>query len=212
MGDPSEFWEAVAEECKNSPAVFCFDLINEPISPGDKRTDGKWYTGELGGFCFIQFITLDPANRPREQIAVDWIRTMKQAIRKHDQSHMITVGQLPWDEKWHHLSGFIPEQVAKDLDFISVHIYPQAGKVPQAIEGLRKFEVGKPVVIEETFPLACSAEELKQFLEETKGEVNGVIGHYNGETIEQLAPQKDIGKQLMRSWLILSRDMAPVQK
>jgi hypothetical protein len=207
----AKFWEAVAEACKDSPAVFCYDLINEPISPGDKRTDGKWYTGELGGFSFIQFITLDPTNRKREQIAVDWIRTMKAAIRKHDREHMITVGQLPWDEKWHHLSGFIPELVAPELDFISVHIYPERGKIPQAIEGLRKFEVGKPVVIEETFPLACSADELRQFIEQTRGEVNGYMGHFGGGTIEQLAKDNDIPKALMRSWLILSRDMAPQQ-
>ncbi|HTL28874.1 MAG TPA: cellulase family glycosylhydrolase [Tepidisphaeraceae bacterium] len=206
------FWEAIANECRDSPAVFCYDLMNEPISPGDKRTDGKWYTGEFGGFSFIQFITLDPTNRKREDIAIDWIHQMKHAIRKHDTQHMITVGQLPWDKKWGQLSGFMPERVAKELDFISVHIYPERGKVQQAIEGLRKFEVGNPVVIEETFPLACSADELRQFIEQTRNEVNGFIGHFGGETIEELERKKDVPRALMRSWLILSRDMAPIAK
>jgi hypothetical protein len=32
----ANFWRAVARECASSPAVFCYDLMNEPISPGDK--------------------------------------------------------------------------------------------------------------------------------------------------------------------------------
>jgi hypothetical protein len=27
------FWKSVAETCKGSPAVFCYDLMNEPVSP-----------------------------------------------------------------------------------------------------------------------------------------------------------------------------------
>src|SRR5207244_8206150 len=62
----------------------------------------------------------DPAGRPREQIARDWIRTLSAAIRKQDKNHLITVGMLPWDPKWRHLSGFVPQTVAPELDFISV--------------------------------------------------------------------------------------------
>ena len=28
------FWEAVAKTCAKSNAVFCYDLMNEPILPG----------------------------------------------------------------------------------------------------------------------------------------------------------------------------------
>src|SRR5207244_12510619 len=106
----------------------------------------------------------DPAGRPREQIARDWIRTLSAAIRKQDKNHLITVGMLPWDPKWRHLSGFVPQTVAPELDFISVHIYPQKEKVAEALEGLQKFAVGKPLVIEETFPLTCGIDELRTFL------------------------------------------------
>ena len=35
LGEPRRgFWEAVAERCAASPAVFCYDLMNEPIVPG----------------------------------------------------------------------------------------------------------------------------------------------------------------------------------
>ena len=33
----ARFWEAVAERCAHSPAVFCYDLMNEPVVPGGLR-------------------------------------------------------------------------------------------------------------------------------------------------------------------------------
>ena len=93
----SNFWSAVAATCAKSPAVFCYDLINEPIVPGSKREPGAWPSGKLfGDYDFVQFIALDPAGRKREDIAVDWIRTMTAAIRAHDTNALITVGLLPW--------------------------------------------------------------------------------------------------------------------
>ena len=31
----ARFWEAVAATCRNRPAVFCYDLMNEPIVTED---------------------------------------------------------------------------------------------------------------------------------------------------------------------------------
>ncbi len=160
----AHFWSAIAKRCAQSPAIFCYDLMNEPIAGGGKRKPGDWYAGKLADYYFIQFITLDVRGQPREDIARVWIKRLSAAIRKHDKNHLITVGLLPWDPAWLHLSGFIPAKVAPELDYISVHIYPQKGKLDQAIEGLQKFAVGKPVVIEETFLLACSTAELEQFI------------------------------------------------
>src|SRR5262249_43205584 len=36
----AKFWEAVAGRCKESQAVFCYDLMNEPVVPGGKRKPG----------------------------------------------------------------------------------------------------------------------------------------------------------------------------
>ena len=44
----ARFWEAVAKTCAGSPAVFCYDLMNEPIVPSGKRTPGDWLTGRTG--------------------------------------------------------------------------------------------------------------------------------------------------------------------
>src|SRR5215469_16850682 len=44
----ARFWRAVAEVCKDSPALFCYDLMNEPIPSGDQK--GDWLPGQpLGG-------------------------------------------------------------------------------------------------------------------------------------------------------------------
>jgi hypothetical protein len=209
------FWGAVASRCARSPAIFCYDLMNEPVVPGSKRQPGAWYSGkQLGGYDFVQFITLDPHGRPREQIARQWIKRLVSAIRAQDRRHLITVGLLPWDGKWGHLSGFVPEAVASELDFLSVHVYPEKGKAAQALAGLKKFAVGKPVVIEETFPLACSALELEDFLKQSRRLACGWMGHYDGMTIEQLQARRkaktlSIGQALYLQWLELFRQLRP---
>jgi hypothetical protein len=40
----------------------------------------------------------------------------------------------------------------------------------------------KPVVIEETFPLECTVEELEAFLRESRKTASGWIWHYDGRT------------------------------
>ena len=209
----AEFWEAVAGTCASSPAIFCYDLMNEPLSPGGKREAGQWYSGKLfGGYDFLQWIALDQKGRKREEIAAAWIGRMTAAIRRKDNEHLITVGLLPWSREWKHLSGFVPETVGAEVDFVSVHVYPEKGKVPEAMEGLRKFAVGRPVVIEETFPLACSSEELKQFLRESREVACGWMGHYDGETVEELeglAREKKItvAQSMWLEWLKVFGEM-----
>jgi hypothetical protein len=134
----------------------------------------------------VQFITLDPAGRAREDIAVDWIRQMKAAIRRHDAKTLITVGCLPWSREWGHLSGFVPAKIAPELDYLSVHIYPDSKKPDEAMECLKKFVAGKPIVIEETFPLQCTGAELETFLRASQKIATGWLGHYNGDSLEEL--------------------------
>ncbi|MBV9122781.1 MAG: cellulase family glycosylhydrolase [Planctomycetes bacterium] len=211
----ARFWSAVAARCGRSPAVFCYDLMNEPIVPGGQRKPGEWYSGKtLGGYDFVQFITLDPHGRPRDQIARQWIQRLTHAIREHDRRHLITVGLLPWIPQWGHLSGFVPETVGPELDFLSVHIYPNQGKVDEALMGLKKFAVGKPVVIEETFPLACSPTELEEFLKQSRGIACGWMGHYDGMTLQQLqalrkAQTITTGQAMYLGWLELFRRLEP---
>src|SRR5262245_22657427 len=187
----ARFWEAVAGRCARSPAIFCYDLMNEPVVPGGKRKDGDWLGPPFGGKHFVQVITLDQADRPRPDIARQWIKQLVAAIRKQDQRHLITVGLVDWSlDRPGLTSGFVPDKIADDLDFLCVHIYPDKGKVDDALKTLEGFAVGKPVVIEETFPLKCSVEEFGQFIDKSKKHATGWIGFYWGKPPEELRKSK----------------------
>lgn len=209
------FWGAVAATCAGHPVVFCYDLANEPISPAVRREPGQWRSGSLfGGYDFLQYVALDPAGRTREAIAVAWVRRLTGAIRAHDRETLITVGLLPWSRKWRHLSGFLPVAVAPELDFVSVHLYPESDAPDEALESLRQFAVGKPVVIEETFPLRCSPAELETFLRASRAVACGWLGHYDGAPIAELDQRErdgtlTIAQAIYRSWLVLFVRLGP---
>jgi len=211
----SRFWEAVSERCASSPAIFCYDLMNEPLSPAGKRKPREWYSGKLfGGYDFLQWIALEQGSRSRDEIACRWIDTLTRAIRRHDRQHLITVGLLPSTLKLGHFSGFLPQKVAPHLDFISVHIYPEKGKVEQALKVLHEFSTGKPLVIEETFPLSCGTYELEVFLRSSRGIACGWMGHYNGQSPSELNRLKrqnkiTIPESLYLDWLGLFQKMKP---
>jgi aryl-phospho-beta-D-glucosidase BglC (GH1 family) len=67
----ARFWEAVARTCSASPAVFCYDLMNEPIVSEDKK-NRDWTPGAFGDRYFVQRLTLDFAGRSEKQIAKAW--------------------------------------------------------------------------------------------------------------------------------------------
>jgi Cellulase (glycosyl hydrolase family 5) len=198
----AKFWEAVAARCKDSIPVFCYDLMNEPVVPGGKRKPGDWLGPPFGDKHFVQAISLDQADRKRPDIARAWIKELDAAIRKHDKQHLITVGLVDWSLGPPGLtSGFVPKAVGDDLDFLCVHLYPQAGKVDDAIATLKGFAVGKPVVVEETFPLRCSRAEFEAFLEKSNGIATGWIGFYWGIPPEDLRKSKTFADAITLMWL-----------
>ncbi len=200
----ARFWEAVARRCEHSPAIFCYDLMNEPVVPGGKRKDGDWLGPAFAGKHFVQFITLDQADRPRPAIVRQWIKHLVAAIRKHDKRHLITVGLVDWSlDRPGLTSGFVPEKVVGDLDFLCVHLYPEAKKLDEAMQTLQGFSVGKPVVIEETFPLKCSPKELAEFLDGSKKHAAGWISFYWSKPPEELRRSKQIGDAILLQWLEL---------
>lgn len=198
----ARFWEAIAGRCAESSAVFCYDLMNEPVVPAGRRKDGDWLGPAFGGETFVQIISLDQRDRPRPAIARQWIKYLTAAVRKHDQRHLITVGLVDWSlDRKGLTSGFVPDQIADNLDFISVHLYPEEGKVADALETLQGFAVGKPVVVEETFPLKCSPEEFGNFVDGSKKVATGWIGFYWGTKPEELRHSTKVGDALMLRWL-----------
>ena len=208
------FWEAVAKTCAAAPgsaSVFCYDLMNEPIAPGGKAKADDWLPGNaLGGKHFVQRITLEPDGRKAEDIAVAWIQQLSAAIRKHDKRSLITVGLLPWslpDERRKFFgglySGFDPKAVAPHVDFIATHIYPESKKHDQAMDTLRGFAVGKPVVVEEFFALKCSFEEADAFVKQSKevAGMSGFVSFYWGKTEKELAEGKTLQDAILAKWL-----------
>jgi hypothetical protein len=196
----ARFWGAVAGRCAKGPAVFCYDLMNEPVVPGGKGND--WLGPPFAGKHFVQFVTLDQADRPRPDIARRWVRHLAAAIREKDKRHLITVGLVDWSLDRPGLSsGFMPAKVADDLDFVSVHLYPEKGKVGEALQTLAGFSVGKPVLIEETFPLRCSVGELEEFIGKSGADAAGWVGFYWGKPPEALRRSETISDAMTLAWL-----------
>ncbi len=201
------FWEAIAATCSKSPAIFCYDLMNEPVVPGGGKRD-DWLGPAFAGKHFVQFITLDLAGRQRTDVAREWIERLVAAIRRHDERHLITVGLVNWSlDRPGLTSGFVPGKVAAKLDFIAVHVYPERGKLEKAQETLAGFQIGKPVVVEETFPLKCSAAELEEFIE-ANNDVAGWISFYWGQTAAECRAAKTIAGAITADWLETFAEMA----
>ncbi|HWH69460.1 MAG TPA: cellulase family glycosylhydrolase [Candidatus Sulfotelmatobacter sp.] len=200
----ARFWEAVARTCAGRPGVFCYDLVNEPVVSAERRKPGEWvHPFGLEGFHYVQFINLDPAGRERAEIARQWTRRMVQAIRKHDRQHLVTVGLGIFEVSQPEGSGFEFARIAPEVDFLSIHIYPEEGKFEAATRVLKRCQVGKPVVIEEVFPLRCSTPSLERFLKGSEGLVQGWIGFYWGQTPAELKGSTNMNEQLTLSWLEL---------
>jgi len=200
----SFFWETIARTCAESPAVFAYDLVNEPAAAG-KGADG-WYMGRMGEVEFCQRLSLDPGKRNGDDIFREWAKRMVAAIRKHDQTHLITMGMLPFPGAY--------TAAAEQLDFVSPHLYPKTGKVDDEIKLLKQFDWGKPVVIGETFPLSCGADDERDFLLKSRDFAHGWLGHWPDESPAKLAELKKTGKATIHnaiwlSWVDLFKEIGP---
>jgi hypothetical protein len=112
----------------------------------------------------------------------------------------------PW------LSGFVPPTGPGKLDFVCVHLYPKTGQLTADLKLLQGFKVGKPVVIEETFPLSCSVPELRQFLEASRKDAAGWIGFYWGQTPDELSKSGKVTDALTAGWLKLFQEQNPTDR
>jgi len=207
----AQFWEIIAQLCADRPAVFAYNLLNEPLVSPSKRKAGEWaHPNVMDGYHYVEYINLDPAGRKSPEIARAWLRQMTQAIRKHDRRHLITVGLIWIDnsrpEIW---SGFPPDQIASEVDFLAVHVYPEKAKIDVAIDSLRRYRAGKPVLIEETFPMKCSPAEYSDFIRASRGIASGWLAHYWGLTTDELAGKTDIPSTLLLASLKLFQSLNP---
>jgi hypothetical protein len=84
---------------------------------------------------------------------------------------------------------------------VSVHFYPKHRDVAGALAALHVYEVGKPLVVEEIFPLKCSVEEAAQFIDGSRSYADGLISFYWGQTIEECRQRKEPQQDVMAKWL-----------
>lgn len=205
----ARFWKAVAAVGAQSPAVFCYDLMNEPIVGGAK-SDKDWLAGELAGKHFVQRITLDLKGRKREQVERAWVETLTTAIREVDKSHMITVGVIPWGMVFPGAKPhFYMPETSGMLNFVAVHFYPKKGEVDKAVEVLKTYDMGKPIVIEEIFPLAAGIEETGEFITKSHEIADGIVSFYWGATIDENEKKGDIQGAIVAAWLKWFRQNSP---
>lgn len=177
----ARFWDAIAQTCAGDSVVFCYDLMNEPVITESKEGEHPWLTGELGGFHFVQRISNKPASRDTKEIAEAWVKALVEPIRRRDKETLITVGVIPWAFVWPNAKPFFySPEVAKHLDFASIHVYPKSGELEKELKALAVYEVGMPLVIEEIFPMTCSTKELDAFIDVASPRVDGWVGHYFG--------------------------------
>ncbi|MDY7396961.1 cellulase family glycosylhydrolase [Aureibaculum sp. 2210JD6-5] len=187
------FWQNVAEKIGGSPAVFAYNLMNEPVvSVGCDGTDNcEWLPGDgFGGYHFVQNITRTPRNEAAPTMKA-WMATLTQAIRAKDSKTPITIGFL-------FIGNF--NQFATDLDYLSTHLYPKSGEVDKTINQVLNNQGNVPIVIEETYNLACNVSELQQFLDGIDGKYQGLMGHYFGTPLNQL-DDTNINEAIQKNFL-----------
>ncbi len=206
----ARFWKAVAGACKGSPAIFCYDLMNEPVvTGGEGKTD--WLVGKpLGGKYFVQRITTDARGRTDKEIARAWVERLTTAIRSVDDRTMITVGVIPWAQVFKGAKPlFYAPEVCGPLDFASIHLYPKAGKLDDDLAAMKVYDVGKPLVIEEIFPLSASFDETVTFIHRSRDHADGWISFYWGKTIDESKKAGDLKNAIVGDWLRRFRSISP---
>jgi hypothetical protein len=136
-------------------------------------------------------------------VAKLWVDKLVAAIRKNDNRHMVTVGVIPWALVWPNAKPlFYSKEVSENLDFASVHFYPKKGEVEKALTALAVYNIGKPLVVEEMFPLSCSVEELEAFIDGSVNIADGWISFYWGTSIEDYAKgDHGLAGAITKNWL-----------
>src|SRR5690606_5524850 len=100
-------------------------------------------------------------------------------------------------------------EAGKPLDFVAAHFYPKKGDIAGSLEALRVYEVGKPLVVEEIFPLAAGIEETVAFMEGGDDIVDGWISFAWAKTIEEGEQAGDRQGAIVAAWLRAFRARSP---
>ncbi|MDG2015275.1 MAG: cellulase family glycosylhydrolase [Pirellulaceae bacterium] len=186
------FWATVARMGAGSNAILFYDLVNEPVvATGAYNPDYPWIVdSSYGGHYFVQRIALDLNGRTRKEIAKVWIDRMVTTIRQHDPRTPISIGVIPFALKNENAQPlFYDPLVAENLDLVCIHAYPTTDAAENEVKAQRisKYEIGKPILIEEIYNHNSGQPLMVDFIEDSLvAGVDGWISFYHGETIEEL--------------------------
>lgn len=158
-----------------------------------------------GGLFYVHALTTDLAGRTAVQVGDEWIAQMTAAIKAADPHTLLTVGMpsslgipaaavqqmltqtpshlLPLLGQWR--GGpqpvLAPERPNAELDLYCLHSYPHTGAAGKAVEEIRTWAVsGKPLVVEETFPLHCTIREWRDYIHTADLDTAGWLTFYWG--------------------------------
>ena len=96
-----------------------------------------------------------------------------------------------------------------DTDLIGRPVRGAVVRLGEALDALKAYEVGKPLVIEEMFPLKCGKDELVEFVKKSAVHTDGWISFYWGTPAEELLKKENttIAEAITASWLKQFREL-----
>jgi hypothetical protein len=83
------------------------------------------------------------------------------------------------------------------------------GDVKGSLAALAVYDIGKPLVVKEIFPLRSSLEEVGKFIDGSRKFTDGWISFYWGATIEENEQKGDLKGALLAQWLRYFRSQSP---
>lgn len=176
------FFRNIAYVGKGSPAVFCYELTNEPAVK--ESPTASWYNGSYGGYHFTQTIARGIPAKDHATAAKAWMTTLRDAIRQYDSRHLITVGSLPFNG-----GAFAPSVQAEVLPLLSVHIYPQNADSASAVAMAQAYGTkGLPMFVGETSAFQSSGTAFEDFLVQAKPYSSGYVSFFPGVGPDDFKP------------------------
>jgi hypothetical protein len=159
------FWETLARRYAGEPAIFAFDLQNEPFvgAPDhDLKPAGCFTMTANRQFCYVNIHRVLPG-MSRQETARQWTTAMVEAIHKQDPRRLVTIGlvAIAAPVMGEFDPGFDLPTAGPLVDYISVHFYPNQPGADflnlnqDRLEMLLRYAggFGRPVVLEEWYPL-----------------------------------------------------------
>lgn len=136
-----DFWRMFAGRYRGRSTIWAYDLRNEPAlawdTPQSRVKWEAWRTARQQPVVPVPGKDSPPSEvladyqRFRESLAEAWVARQTRAIRDADPEALVTVGLLQWSVPAQRMpadqyTGFRPENIARHLDFLSLHFYPLA--------------------------------------------------------------------------------------